>query len=177
MSDIILNFPKQFEQSGYHFSRLEEKDLKLLRFWLSEPHIVDWWTPPEEELAAIEEDFKADRKNVARYIVSHQGREFAYIQAYDPSGDRFWAENPQGVGTIGLHQFIGDPSMIGFGHGTNFIKGFVAGIKGTEGISKIIVDPAPDNAPAIKCYQQVGFRKEADITTPDGPATLMSMAT
>ncbi len=176
MSVIISNFPAQFEQGGYHFAKLTENDLKLLRFWLSEPHITDWWTPPEEEIAAIEEDIKADRANVARYIVSHQGREFAYIQAYDPAEDEFWAENPQEAGTIGLDQFIGDPSMIGFGHGTNFIKGFIAGIKNTDGVEKIIVDPAPDNAPAIKCYSQAGFRKEADIETPDGPAILMSMA-
>ena len=175
MSVIIANLPKQFEQNGYRFTRLTQGDLKLLRFWLTEPHIADWWTPPEEEIAVIESDISSDRINVARYIVSHQGREFGFIQIYDLAEDEFWQENLQEEGTFGLQQFIGDPSMIGFGHGTNFIKAFIAGIKGVDGIKKIIVDPAPNNAPAIKCFSQVGFRKEDDIKTPDGPAVLMGI--
>ncbi len=172
----IDKMPGQFEQGGYKFTRLKQSDLKLVRFWLSEPHMPDWWSPPEEEIAVMEKDMEADKTNVARYIVSHQGREFAFIQVYDPAGDpEFWGENPQEEGTYGTDQFIGDPSMIGFGHGTKFIKAFIASLKNIDGITRMIVDPHPDNAPALKCYEQVGFRKESDITTPDGPAVLMAM--
>ena len=173
---VINSLPEQFEESGYRFSMVSAKDLRLLRFWLSEPHIVDWWTPPEEDMTAMEQDIDADKDCVRRYIVSFNGREFGFIQIYDPQKVSFWSENPQTPGTFGIDQFIGDPAMIGFGHGTNFIKAFVQHLRSIEGIRRLIVDPHPDNSPAIKCYQQVGFKKDSDISTPDGPAALMSIA-
>jgi aminoglycoside 6'-N-acetyltransferase len=173
---ILSMLPETFEQSGYHFQKLRQGDLRLIRYWLMEPHVADWWTPAESEIRIMEKEMRDPRANVLRYIVSHGDRDFAYIQVYDPAGDEeFWGENPQGPGTFGIDQFIGDPQMIGFGHGTNFIKAFVAELKTQDEVKRIIADPAPDNVPAIRCFSQVGFRKEKEIVTPDGPALLMSI--
>lgn len=171
---ILPGMKDTFDQNGYHFQKLRQGDLRLVRYWLMEPHVADWWTPAEEDIRIMEKEMRDPRANVTRYIVSHGARDFAYIQVYDPSGDtEFWGENPQPQGTFGIDQFIGDPQMIGFGHGTNFIKAFVAELKTQPEVKRIIVDPAPDNAPAMRCFSQVGFRKEKDIVTPDGPAVLM----
>lgn len=173
---ILPDMPESFDQGGYHFQKLRQSDLRVVRYWLMEPHVVDWWTPPTEEIAIMENEKRDPRANVLRYVVSHNGREFAFIQIYDVAGEgEFWADNPQGPGAYGIEQFIGDAQMIGFGHGTNFIKGFVAQLREQKEIHRIIVDPAPDNVPAIRCFSQVGFRKEKEIVTPNGPALLMAI--
>lgn len=170
---ILPGMQDSFDQNGYHFQKLRQSDLRILRYWFAEPHVADWWTPDEEEIGVMEQEMRDPRANVMRYIVSHDGRDFAYIQVYNPAGDAFWADHPQSAGTYGIDQFIGDPQMIGFGHGTNFIKAFVAALKAQPEVKRIIVDPAPDNNPALRCYAQVGFRKERDIVTPDGLSVLM----
>lgn len=172
---ILSVMPDVFDQNGYHFQKVRQGDIRLIRYWLMEPHVADWWTPAEEDIRIMEQEMRDPRPNLIRYIVSFGARDFAYIQVYDPAGDEFWADNPQSPGTYGIDQFIGDPQMIGFGHGTNFIKAFVVELKKQSEIKRIIVDPAPDNVPAIRCFSQVGFKKEKEIMTPDGTALLMSI--
>lgn len=170
---ILPGFPASFSHNGYEFKSVVPGDVAQIRAWLREPHIVDWWTPNSAALAMLEKG-QMGETNTLCFIVSFQGRPFGYIQCYDPAADtEFWGDNPQSAGTYGIDQFIGDVEMIGFGHGTNFIKAFVAEMKKHPDIKRIIVDPAPDNAPAIRCYSQVGFRREKAITTPDGAALLM----
>ena len=172
---ILPGLANAFKHGGYEFTKVTPADMKQIRAWMNEPHIIDWWTPEDQEMTVMEQAEAAD-SNVVRYMVSYGGRPFAYIQCYDPALDNeYWGDNPQAPGTFGLDQFIGEAEMIGFGHGTNFIKAFVVELKKQPGVKRIIVDPAPDNGPAIRCYSQVGFRKEKTITTPDGPALLMTM--
>ena len=42
-------------------------------------------------------------------------------------------------------------------------------------VKEIRVDPHPDNLRAIGCYAKVGFKKIGAITTPDGPAIMMTL--
>ncbi|NEL52379.1 GNAT family N-acetyltransferase, partial [Escherichia coli] len=41
-------------------------------------------------------------------------------------------------------------------------------------IPRIVTDPSPANARAIRAYEKAGFRRERLVETPDGPALLMS---
>ena len=41
------------------------------------------------------------------------------------------------------------------------------------GVTRVQVDPAPDNARAIRCYEKAGFRADSVIDTPDGKALIM----
>ncbi len=43
----------------------------------------------------------------------------------------------------------------------------------TSGIPRIVTDPDPDNARAVRAYDKAGFRSEHVVDTPDGPALLM----
>ena len=173
---VLSGLPDEFEQQKYAFQKVDASAAKLIRYWLKEPHVEDWWTPSEEAMQIMEQATDNPDSKVVRYIASHNGRDFAYIQCYDlAEKPDIWENNPQPEGTFGIDQFIGDPQMIGFGHGTNFIKSFIEELKKQPEVKKIIVDPAPDNSPAIKCFGQVGFRTGKEIETPNGPALLMSI--
>lgn len=64
-------------------------------------------------------------------------------------------------GSRGLDQYIGDPQMVGAGHGTAFIRARMTVLFGA-GAPVLAVDPHPANARAIAVYSKLGFK-------PSGP--------
>ncbi len=65
-----------------------------------------------------------DHPDLAQFIVTLQGRPFAYLQCYQISE---WHDSfgPQPAGTRGLDQFIGEADMLGRGHGSAFVRAFI----------------------------------------------------
>ena len=110
--------------------------------------------------------------DIAQFIVAADGRDFAYLQCYNISA---WngGFGPQPAGTRGLDQFIGESDMLDCGHGSAFIRSFTDRLLST-GTPRVIIDPAPGNARAIRAYEKAGFVRDQIMDTPDGPALLMS---
>src|SRR5262249_56147847 len=73
---------------------------------------------------------------------------------------------PHPRGTRGIDQFIGEPDMTGRGHGSSFIRAFIAGLLRT-GTPRVLTDPDPANARAIRAYEKAGFCKDRMVDTPD----------
>jgi RimJ/RimL family protein N-acetyltransferase len=171
---ILPALSQKFAHNGYEFSGVTPADMPMIREWLRSPHLTDWWTPSVDDMADISSRLSAA---AARYfLVSYQGRPYAFIQCSDPAhtgtlGDDYLVE----PGMFAIHQFVGDVEMLGFGHGTNFIKAFIAELKRQPEVKRLMVTPAQDNAPAIKCYVQAGFRKDKPLQTPSGICLLMVM--
>jgi len=106
-----------------------------------------------------------------QFIVSTANGDFAYLQCYDLTAwnSGFGVHPP---GTRGIDQFIGEPAMIERGHGSAFIRAFVDE-RLRNGVPRIVTDPNPANARAIRAYEKAGFEKAGMVDTPDGPALLM----
>ncbi len=136
---------------GYSFRKATPDDLDLLGVWRSRPHVREWWEPGEPYGA----DALADPR-VARWIVSLSGRPFAFLQDYTVHGwdDHHFAGLPEG--TRGIDQYIGEPGMIGLGHGSGFIGARMRALF-EGGVPAIATDPHPDNARAIAVYGKLGF--------------------
>jgi aminoglycoside 6'-N-acetyltransferase len=100
-----------------------------------------------------------------------RNRPFGYLQCY-----RLTAWNtgfgPQPEGTRGIDQFIGEGDMIARGHGSAFIRAFVDE-QFRNGLPRIVTDPDPLNARAIRAYEKAGFARDRMVETPDGRALLM----
>jgi aminoglycoside 6'-N-acetyltransferase len=136
----------------FRFRPVAPDDFDLLATWLRQPHVHAWWQDTEP----FDTDDLADPR-VAMMIVEHQGRPFAYMQDYDVHG---WEAHHFGylpAGSGGIDQFIGDPGMIGLGHGPAFIRQRVATLF-AAGAPAIGTDPHPKNARAIAAYRKAGFR-------------------
>jgi aminoglycoside 6'-N-acetyltransferase len=154
----------------YQFRPMTAADLPLLRRWLAMPHVVEWWGDTEEQFALVSEDLEA--VSMDQFIVAADEHPFAYIQCYDQAA---WPANGLGhhpPGTRGIDQFIGDPNMVGHGHGSAFIRHFTDGLL-TGGTPRVVTDPAPANGRAIRAYEKAGFRSDRMVDTPDGPSLLM----
>jgi aminoglycoside 6'-N-acetyltransferase len=62
--------------------------------------------------------------------------------------------------------------MIERGHGSAFIRSFIEGLL-ADGVPRVVTDPDPINARAIRCYEKAGFARDRLVDTPDGVALLM----
>jgi aminoglycoside 6'-N-acetyltransferase len=153
----------------YAFRAMSMADLALIRRWLSTPEVARWWGEPEAQYELVSGDL--DHPDMDHFIVSLDGRPFGYIQNYALSTwNQGFGQHP--AMTRGIDQFIGEPDMIGRGHGSNFIRRFVDELL-RDGIPRVVTDPDPANARAVRAYERAGFQRQRMVDTPDGPALLM----
>ncbi|WP_082029619.1 GNAT family N-acetyltransferase [Tateyamaria sp. ANG-S1] len=137
--------------SRYTFRTATLDDLALLKDWQSNRHVSAWWdTDTPYEAADL------DNPLVRRWIVSTNNRSFAFIQDYTVHGweDHHFAGLPKG--SRGIDQFIGEPDMVGIGHGSAFIGQHMRSLF-DAGAPVIATDPHPQNGRAIAVYTKLGF--------------------
>ena len=136
---------------SYSFRPVTVDDFEMLAAWKREPHVAQWWGSDEPYDADTLRDSR-----LAMRIVEADGAPFAFIQDYDVHGweGHHFAYLPSG--SRGTDQFIGDPTMIGRGHGSAFIAQRTVELF-AAGAPVLAVDPHPDNTRAIAVYRKVGF--------------------
>jgi aminoglycoside 6'-N-acetyltransferase len=154
----------------YEFRPVTEADLTLLGRWLKEPHVAEWWDD-DNSTREIEEAMRDGATEP--FIVSCDGRPIGYQQCYDPHAEQSHPYADQPVGTRGIDQFIGEPDMLGRGHGSAFIRVFCDRLF-AQGAPRIVTDPDPRNARAIRAYAKAGFEPLEERATMYGNALLMA---
>src|SRR5262245_32121547 len=109
-------------EARFDFRPLSAGDLALVRRWLAEPHVARWWRDADEAIAEIEAHMSS--ATVSPYVILMDGRPVGYIQSYDvhAEGDHPYSDQPPG--TIGIDLSIGEPDLVGRGHGPEIIKAF-----------------------------------------------------
>jgi len=135
----------------YSFRRATLADLDLLMEWQLKPHVRAWWGSGEP----YDEEKLADPR-VARWIVSFMGRPFAFMQDYAVHGweNHHFANLPKG--SRGIDQYIGDPGLVGAGHGSALIGARMQALFDAQA-PVIATDPHPENERAIAVYRKLGF--------------------
>jgi aminoglycoside 6'-N-acetyltransferase len=153
----------------YEFRAMAAADLPLIRHWLAEPHVTQWWGEPDEQFGLVSGDL--DHPAMEQFIVAADGRPLGYLQCY---GLTEWNTGfgPQPSGTRGIDLFIGEADMIGRGHGSALIRAFIDGLLKT-GTPRAVTDPDPANARAVRAYEKAGFQRDRLVDTPDGRSLLM----
>jgi aminoglycoside 6'-N-acetyltransferase len=154
----------------YAFRPATRDDLPMLRVWLSTPAVVRWWGDPDEQYALLKADLKEPR--MVMRIVSHRGRPFAYVQDYAVHvwSQPHFAHLPEGARAIDA--FIGEPDMLGAGHGSAFLRRLAQRMV-AEGAPAVAIDPDEDNLRARRAYAKAGFAGDKIVATGEGPAVPM----
>jgi aminoglycoside 6'-N-acetyltransferase len=67
--------------TAYAFRPMSADDLPTVRRWLETPHVREWWHDPAEQFELVSGD--KEHPDMAQFIVSADGREFAYLQSYN----------------------------------------------------------------------------------------------
>jgi aminoglycoside 6'-N-acetyltransferase len=155
---------------SYSFRRVDRSDLVLLRTWLDTPEVVCWWGDPVGQAALLDDDL--DNPQMVMRIVMYEGQPFAYAQDYDVHA---WPQEHLRhlrPGSRAIDSFIGEPNMIGKGHGSAFPRMLGERLI-AEGAPVVAVDPAADNLRARRAYEKAGFQSRGIFDTGEGPVVLM----
>ena len=150
----------------YTFAPMREDDFPLARRWLLLPHVRRWWNDdpdehdyPEGTLAEWLEAIRgADPTDM--FVIALDGRPIGVIQSYRvqdyPDYVAELGELPEPA--ISIDVFIGEPELIGEGHGTALVRAFLPLAFERYGIDYCVIGPSKANAAAIRSYEKVGFR-------------------
>jgi aminoglycoside 6'-N-acetyltransferase len=131
------------------FRSVETRDLPMIRRWAREPHWTEWWGDPADSATEIEQAMADDATEPMIALLG--SRPIAYVQAYDPHLEDGHPYQDQPFGTLGLDISIGEASDLGQGLGTAIIIA-LCDVLFAEGAPRLIIDPDPANARAIRAY-------------------------
>ena len=156
----------------YDFRPMARDDLPLVAGWLAQPHVARWWDDAEASLARIEEHL-GPADSVEPYLILIDGRPAGYLQSYDIHAESDHPYRDQPAGTIGIDLSIGEPDLVGRGHGARIVDAFVQRLFGA-GVARVVIDPDPANTAAVRAYAKAGFIPVDERHTIYGPALLMA---
>jgi len=155
---------------AYDFRPMSAADLPLLHRWLASAQASKWWGTPAEQVALISAE--AAEPSLEQDIVAIAGRPFTCRKCYDVAawpGGGFGRQPP---GAAGVAPFIGEADMLDRGHGSALI-GPGSDRLLAAGCPRVLSDPDPANARAIRADRRDGLTGDGEVTRPERPALLL----
>ena len=111
------------------------------------PEVLRWWRGGDDMTAAVAEDLAEE--GTETFVIEHDVRVAGAIQ---------WsAEDEPDYRHAGIDIYL-DPALHGRGLGTDAVHTMARHLIADLGHHRLVIDPAADNAAAIRCYSKVGFR-------------------
>jgi aminoglycoside 6'-N-acetyltransferase len=147
----------------YTFQPVTPSDLPRLEAWLRAPEIITWWGDPVEQAELLRADIDDPRM---------QMEPFAYVQSYEVHA---WPQphfDHLPFGSCAIDTFIGEPAMIGRGHGSAYLRIIALRLQ-TEGAPVIAIDPTEANRRAVRAYTNAGFRIDSTFSSEEGAGIVM----
>jgi aminoglycoside 6'-N-acetyltransferase len=120
-----------------------EGDVSELRRIHSTPEVAARWDLPPD-------DFPWDDPDVTRLTIVADGAVVGFIQFFEEPDPKYRHAS--------IDLFV-DPTVHGRGIGTEAVRRVVRHLLDDRGHHRITIDPAADNAAAIRAYEKVGFRR------------------
>jgi aminoglycoside 6'-N-acetyltransferase len=122
-------------------------DVATLARIRSEPEVYRWWGGGADLVAAVEADL-ADHDAEA-LVIELAGEAVGWIQWH--------AEEDPDYRHAGIDVYVGS-AWHGRGVGTDAVRTLATHLIDDLGHHRLTIDPAVDNAVAIRAYEKVGFR-------------------
>jgi len=135
--------PPEIQGDRVMLRRVTAADVPALQRIADTPEVRSWWPEPDDYAQDL------DSAEVPRFAVVHDGAVVGLLQCYENADPEF--------AYAGMDVFL-DPAVHGRGLGTATIWLMARWLVGEGGHHRIVIDPAADNAAAIACYRNVGFR-------------------
>jgi aminoglycoside 6'-N-acetyltransferase len=121
---------------------LDIRHVQRLRELHREPGVLTWWGP-------MEDGFPFDEPESQRFAIVTDGDVVGMVQW----GDDSYEDNRHAYVDI----FVGD-DYAGQGIGTEAMRAMTRRLVEEHGYHRITLDPAVENAAAIRSYEKAGFR-------------------
>ena len=124
-----------------------EADIPALAKIRQTPEVYVWWRGGSDLVAAIEEDL--NEHGVNAYVIETEDRVVGWIQTHTQTDPDYRHAS--------IDIYV-DPAVHGRGIGTDAVRTLARHLFVDEGHHRVIIDPAVDNAAAIRSYSKVGFK-------------------
>src|SRR2546421_3211019 len=111
------------------------------------PEVRRYWRGGDDMVAAVQDDV-AEPASIA-YVIEHEGRVIGWIQ-WEPEDEPDYRH-----ASVDIYL---DPAVHGGGFGTDALRTLARHLIADYGYHRLVIDPAADNAAAIRSYTKVGFR-------------------
>ncbi len=141
----------------------------MRRWWHDDPEEHDY---PEDTLAGWREAIRGEDPT-DMFLIRLDGAPIGVIQSYrvDDHPDYVAELGPLPERAFSLDVLIGEPALIGQGHGAALIRAFLRGAFERYGLEYCVIGPSRANAAAVRACEKVGFRylkdyREEDTTDP-----------
>jgi aminoglycoside 6'-N-acetyltransferase len=134
---------REIRGAGVVLRPLADDDAARLRELLLTPEVARWWGPPDDGFP------HSDDPDATRFAILVDGELAGMIQfgeEKDPDYRHAW-----------IDVFV-DPAKHGRGLGTEAVRILARHLVEEHGHHRVTIDPAADNAPAIRSYEKAGFR-------------------
>jgi aminoglycoside 6'-N-acetyltransferase len=122
---------------------LEASDAAELRRILATPEVARWWDPPDDDFPL------RDDPDSTRFAIVVDGAVAGMIQYGEETDPKYRHAS--------VDLFL-DPAVRGRGVGPEAVRRVVA-LLFARGHHRITIDPAVENAAAIRAYEKAGFRR------------------
>ena len=154
----------------------------MVRGWLLQPHVRRWWDDgvrlPYPE--AVLDEYRGAIRGADptyRYIAWIDRAPAGMFQHYRIGDDpEYESALALGEDAVGVDLFIGDPALIGVGHGPAMLRAFLRDVAlPFHGLDVCVIGPSVSNASAIRAYEKAGFVpiRTAVVTGEPEPELLM----
>lgn len=130
-------------------------DLPLLRYWDTQPHIIDS-DPNDDWEWETELGEKPDWRE--QLIAELDGRPIGFVQIIDPLREtsHYWGDVPANFRAIDI--WIGEEDDLGKGYGTEMMNLALERCFQEGQVKAILIDPLESNVRAHRFYERLGFR-------------------
>ncbi len=167
-----------YDPAQIGFVAVAAEHYALLRQWLHEPHLQEWWGDPDEELGFIR-DMVEGRDTTRPFLITLAGEPVGYIQYWfigHHQNEQWIKDHPWlkdlPAETIGVDLSIGAADRLSQGLGSSALNAFVNGLR-DEGHHTIIIDPDRNNTRAVRAYMKAGFRPVPHLDGQTGDVLIM----
>jgi RimJ/RimL family protein N-acetyltransferase len=145
------------------FRKMQIADVRRVMGWLNQEHVRRWWHDLEEATypAVYREHLPmiTGKAPTTPYIIECDSTPVGYIQTYlIPSWPDYAARVAVDELAAGVDLYIGEEAYLHQGLGPLVMRKFLREKVFTRpDVVSCIIGPEPDNAPAIRAYEKVGF--------------------
>ncbi|WP_274565199.1 GNAT family N-acetyltransferase [Streptomyces spiramyceticus] len=122
-------------------------DIPALATIRATPEVYETWRGGDDLTAAVTDAL--NDPDVTVLAIEHDGRTVGAIQ---------WEAEPDPEYRHASLDIYLDPAMHGRGLCADAVRTLARHLITDHGHHRLVIDPAADNAPAIRCYSKVGFR-------------------
>ena len=165
---------------------LTRADFPLLREWLHEPHVREWWRGPAPELPDVEREYgppvDGTEPSDCRLVLA-DGEPVGLIQGYRHADHPDWDEAVGIPDAVGVDYLIGPPGLRGRGIAPAAIAVFAAELLARHPDAAVVVAvPQQANRASCRALEKAGFTlaRVATLASDDpsdsGPSALYTYA-